>query len=67
MVTGKGTPPAPDAPFDLELNSRARGVLKTLAPRWLQEPGLARFVADVRSAHRKHGGAGALYVYLRKA
>jgi DNA-nicking Smr family endonuclease len=67
VVTGKGAPPAPDAPFDLELHSRSRGALKTLVPRWLEEPGLARFVADVRAAHRKHGGAGALYVYLRKA
>ena len=38
-----------------------------MTPRWLAEPELARFVADVRSAHRKHGGAGALYVYLRKS
>ena len=67
VVTGKGLkPPAPDAPFDLELDMRARGVLKTMTPRWLAEPELAGFVADVRTAHRRHGGAGALYVYLRK-
>jgi len=67
IVTGKGgTPRAPDAPFDLELAGRSRGVLKALTPRWLAEPELSGFVADVRSAHRRHGGAGALYVYLRK-
>jgi DNA-nicking Smr family endonuclease len=67
VVTGKGLQPsAPDEPFDLELDRRTRGVLKTMVPRWLQEPGLVRFVADVRTAHRRHGGAGALYVYLRK-
>ncbi|MBI3678573.1 MAG: Smr/MutS family protein [Proteobacteria bacterium] len=67
VVTGKGAKPAaPDEPFDLELNSRSRGVLKAVTPRWLKEPELARFVVDVRSAHRRHGGAGALYVYLRK-
>ncbi len=67
VVTGKGLkPPAPDAPFDLELSMRTRGVLKTMTPRWLAEPELSAFVADVRSAHRRHGGAGALYVYLRK-
>jgi len=67
VVTGKGgKPTAPDAPFDLELDGRARGVLKAMTPRWLAEPELAGFVADVRPSHRRHGGAGALYVYLRK-
>jgi DNA-nicking Smr family endonuclease len=67
VVTGKGLKPsAPDEPFDLELDRRTRGVLKAMVPRWLQEPELVRFVADVRTAHRRHGGAGALYVYLRK-
>lgn len=66
VVTGKGAKIAADAPFDMELNRRTRGVLKTMTPRWLKEPELARFVVDVRSAHQRHGGAGALYVYLRK-
>jgi DNA-nicking Smr family endonuclease len=68
IVTGKGGKPlAHDAPFDLELDGRARGVLKAMTPRWLAEPELAGFVADVRHSHRRHGGAGALYVYLRKS
>jgi DNA-nicking Smr family endonuclease len=67
VVTGKGLKPsAPDEPFDLELDRRTRGVLKVMAPRWLQEPQLVSLVADVRTAHRRHGGSGALYVYLRK-
>jgi DNA-nicking Smr family endonuclease len=67
VITGKGLkPPAPDEPFDLELDRRTRGVLRAMVPRWLREPALVRFVADVRAAHRRHGGAGALYVYLRK-
>jgi DNA-nicking Smr family endonuclease len=67
VVTGKGLKPsAPDDPFDLELDRRTRGVLKAMVPRWLREPDLVRIVADVRQAHRRHGGAGALYVYLRK-
>lgn len=67
VVTGKGAKPQPDdAPFDLELQTRRRGVHKTMTPRWLAEPELARLIADVRSAHRSHGGEGALYVYLRK-
>jgi DNA-nicking Smr family endonuclease len=67
VVTGKGLKPsAPDEPFDLELDRRTRGILKAMVPRWLQEPALVRLVADARTAHRRHGGSGALYVYLRK-
>lgn len=67
VVTGKGARLAPDAPFDMELNYRSRGILKAAVPRWLREPAFAGFVAGTRSAHRKHGGDGALYVYLRKS
>jgi DNA-nicking Smr family endonuclease len=67
VVTGKGLKaPAEYEPFDLELHGRSRGVLKMMVPRWLKEATLAPLVADVRAAHRRHGGAGALYVYLRK-
>jgi DNA-nicking Smr family endonuclease len=67
VVTGKGAKPSgPDEPFDMERETSRRGVLKTATPRWLQEPDLAPLIADVRSAHRSHGGGGALYVYLRK-
>jgi DNA-nicking Smr family endonuclease len=67
VVTGKGAPRDANAPFDLELDRKARGILKTIVPRWLAEPAFARYVAAVRQAHRRHGGEGALYVYLRKA
>ena len=65
IVTGKGAR-ASEGPFDLELAGRSRGVLKTMVPRWLREPQFAQLIADLRSAHRRHGGDGALYVYLRK-
>jgi DNA-nicking Smr family endonuclease len=69
VVTGKGSADRQtgnETAFDLGLDMRARGVLRNLAPRWLREPGLGELVADVREAHRRHGGSGALYVYLRK-
>jgi DNA-nicking Smr family endonuclease len=66
VVTGKGAPRADDAPFDLELDRKARGILKTVVPRWFKEPAFARFVAAIRQAHRRHGGDGAYYVYLRR-
>ena len=65
VVTGKsGRAPAPDEPFSM--NDNRRGILNLAAPRWLAEPELAALIADVRPAHRSHGGSGALYVYLRK-
>ena len=66
VVTGKGSKPTPNEPFSLELEGRARGILRTMVPRWLSEPELVKLVADVRTAHRRHGGGGAYYVYLRK-
>jgi len=63
VITGKG---AKAETLEELFDPPARGILKSAVPRWLQEPDLARFVADVRTAHRRHGGAGALYVYLRK-
>lgn len=63
VVTGKGNPRAPDAaPWTMS----PHGVLKDMVPRWLAEPGLAQLIARVQPAHVRHGGDGALYVYLRK-
>lgn len=68
VVTGKGArAPAPNEPFHMAVDKPARGVLKTAVPRWLKEPGFAHVVAGSQDAHRKHGGSGALYIYLRKA
>jgi DNA-nicking Smr family endonuclease len=40
------------------------GVLRELAPRWLEE--LRSAVTGVHAAHQRHGGGGAFYVYLRR-
>lgn len=66
VITGKGARLDDGAPFDMDADRRARGVLKTAVPRWLSEPDFASLIADHRASHRRHGGAGALYVYLRK-
>ncbi|MBX2854400.1 MAG: Smr/MutS family protein [Rhodobacteraceae bacterium] len=42
------------------------GVLKSITPEWLAAPPIGNVVVGVYPAHVKHGGAGALYVYLRK-
>jgi DNA-nicking Smr family endonuclease len=63
VVTGKGNPKnGENAPWMMS----AHGVLKQMVPRWLKEPELAALIASVQAAHVKHGGDGALYVYLRK-
>jgi DNA-nicking Smr family endonuclease len=64
VVTGKGNPRAPDA---APWTTSPHGVLKEMVPRWLAEPGLSQLIARVQPAHIRHGGAGALYVYLRKS
>lgn len=66
VVTGKGKKMDADAPFDMELQERSRGVLRAAVPRWLSEPEFAGLIAGRRTAHRRHGGDGALYIYLRK-
>lgn len=62
VVTGQGNP-------DREAAGWAKsphGVLKQMVPRWLNEGDLAAFVTGTAPAHVRHGGDGALYVYLRK-
>jgi DNA-nicking Smr family endonuclease len=63
VITGKGNPKRDDAPW----MQSPHGVLKQMVPRWLKERPLAVLIAAVGPAHRRHGGEGALYVYLRKA
>jgi DNA-nicking Smr family endonuclease len=52
VITGKG--------------SRGDGVLRRMVPHWLAEPPLRGLVAGVSEAQRHHGGAGALYVALKR-
>jgi DNA-nicking Smr family endonuclease len=56
VITGKGGP-------DPE---RGRGVLRRQVPLWLTLPDLRSYVLAVEEAHVAHGGAGALYVRLRR-
>ena len=64
VVTGKGNPKNED---NAGWMTRSHGVLKEMVPRWLAEPELKPLVAKVQPAHIRHGGGGALYVYLRKS
>lgn len=42
------------------------GILKHQVPHWLTMSPLAQLILQVADAHLKHGGGGALYVYLRR-
>lgn len=68
VVTGKGAPATrrdDGGAFVMPERSKA-GVLRTMVPRWLEEDSLRSVVVGVHAAHQRHGGAGAIYVYLRR-
>jgi DNA-nicking Smr family endonuclease len=44
-----------------------RGVLRRQVPQWLSQPEFRSFVVGFEEAHIGHGGAGALYVRIRRA
>ncbi len=62
VITGKGKPGSPDAPLPTR-----PGALRHSVPHWLDIPPLSQIVLQAKPAHRKHGGEGAYYVYLRKS
>lgn len=57
VVTGKGNSAGPDS---------ERGVLRRQVPEWLSLPEFRLLVVGFEQAHIGHGGAGALYVHLRR-
>ncbi|MDK9695926.1 MAG: Smr/MutS family protein [Siculibacillus sp.] len=59
VITGKGKP---GAAFEMH----ERGVLRRSVPHWLADPALRGVVVGFEEAHLAHGGAGAIYVRLRR-
>jgi DNA-nicking Smr family endonuclease len=66
VITGKGGEEPADAYATLT-GERQRGVIRRNVPHWLEEPDLRAVVSSYTQASPRHGGAGALYVQLRKA
>lgn len=56
IVTGKGGAD----------HAGERGVLRRMTPLWLREKNLRPLILSIEEAGRFHGGAGALYVRLRR-
>ena len=54
VITGRGFGPT------------GPGILKLAVPRWLEEAGLRRHILAVATAQPRDGGAGALYLLLRR-
>lgn len=61
VITGKGKDRDEGGPMPVP-----RGVLRHQVPQWLQGSLLGHMVLQITEAHRKHGGEGAYYVYLRR-
>jgi DNA-nicking Smr family endonuclease len=61
VITGKGRPD----PGDSVIPER-QGILRHSLPHWLAAPPLTGRVIEWRPAHARHGGTGAVYLYLRR-
>lgn len=62
VITGKGrSSAAEDYGFEPE-----EGVLRRQVPHWLRSPDMRRLIIGFEQAGQPHGGAGALYVRIRK-
>ncbi len=59
LVTGKAPRPESERPH-------ARGAIRAAVGDWLAASRFSDRIAAVRSAHSRHGGAGALYIVLRR-
>lgn len=59
LVTGK--PPRPESE-----RPHARGAIRAAVDDWLAASRFSDRIAAVRTAHSRHGGAGALYIILRR-
>ncbi|TNE59755.1 MAG: DNA mismatch repair protein MutS [Alphaproteobacteria bacterium] len=71
VITGKGRKGRAghfweDEPRDV-FDGRGEGVLKAQVPLWLRQSPLRERIFSVQEAHPRHGGAGALYVFLKKS
>ena len=61
VITGKGKNSDPGYAIP-----ERSGVLRSQVPIWLKEAKLSNLILQVEQSHRRHGGLGALYVYLRR-
>ena len=63
VITGKGLRQSKSDGLN---DNEATGILRRAVPKWLKETPLSNFVLAFSPAQQTHGGAGALYVLLRR-
>lgn len=61
VITGKGKNTDDGGPIPAR-----QGVLRHAVPQWLSRAPLSAVVLQITEAHKRHGGGGAYYVYLRR-
>lgn len=59
VITGKGGSKG-------GVGGHQRGALRRQVPLWLRTPPMSLWVRETMVAHNRHGGDGALYVWLRR-
>ncbi len=52
IITGKG--------------QNLKGILRQSLPTWLNDPSIRQIISSTAQAHIKHGGTGAMYVFLKR-
>ncbi len=62
VITGKGT----TTREEIGIMPTRNGVLRHALPQWLGAPDMHPMILQISSAHIRHGGGGAYYVYLKK-
>jgi len=63
VITGKGRSKGED---EVARYEKREGILKNIVPKWLDESPLRGLVLAFTTSQRRDGGAGALYVLLRR-
>ncbi len=60
VVTGKGGQ-VRQSDFGLQVS----GVIKRAFPEWVRAPEMSKLIAHFCPSHKKHGGEGAFYIFIR--
>ena len=67
VIAGKSRPHGDHGFSDHGQRGNRRGAIRAKLLDWLAASAHASKIAAIRPAHQRHGGAGAVYVVLRKA
>lgn len=62
VITGKGN----TSRDEVGIMPTRSGVLRHALPQWLGMPDMHPMILQISSAHQRHGGGGAYYVYLKR-